>query len=323
MGRVTRRSGVLAAVAAIVLAACSSGSPRSELLEAVDRSFSGSFAYTLRFESEPGSDDDTGDDTGLGSLVGGLEVSGQRVDGRDALVVRVLGVDVFELRAESPDRLHARLGLGRLFRFAAGGDVDPSAAIVEVLQSQGAEPDVLDTVQAGLRGDWLTVEGHLDTVELERILAGEGDPAEADAPALRGALCEDLRGFVGCFVDVQGVTEAGSERTYHVELDVAELVRRLGSLDPTNAVVGPVDLPRRVPGRVTTRGGLVRSVEADLARPDASGGGTTVRVRLEVREHGSVQPTPAPRATTVVSAERFLTALEALMTLTADLDARP
>lgn len=324
MGGLGRSGLALGVVTAVLLAGCGFASQETELLAAVDRSFSGSFAYTLHVDAEPAAGET--DEVGLGSLMRGLEVSGRRVDGNDALVVRVLGFDAFELRSDGVDRVHVRLGLGQLFRVAAGGGVDPSAAMVEALEARGSPREILDTVRAGLDGQWLTVEGRIDTAALERILAGEARSPASETPALRDALCQDLRGFVACFVEVRGVAESGSEQTYDVALDVAELVRRLGSLDPTDVVVGTAEVPERVPGRVVTRDGLIRTVEAELTEVDATGqegSEPVVRVRLEVRDHGSVEPLPAPERTSVVDAEDFLAALAALMELTEELGARP
>jgi hypothetical protein len=300
---------VLAAtLLAVLVGACSPQTPEEELAEAFERTLDSSFVYDASLEGE-GEAEEQGE---LGAILRGIGASGTRDGDAWSVEVSVLGFDVFELRSETPELRHLRLGIAEVLGMIGGPGADPSAAIVEELEARGHDEDTLEIAREALQGGWVTVEGPLDAEDLDRAIGVDEQAADRpDTAAALEALGGDLRGFVDEYVVVDDVEDVGDRRVFdvHVEVrDAMSALSQLGAEPPEDADLE--DLPERVPGAVTVEDGLVREVV--LSFGEGGEDGSRTRLRVEVTGHGDAPAIAAPDEAHRTDSERFLVALEAL-----------
>ncbi|HEX2028536.1 MAG TPA: hypothetical protein VHF25_11125, partial [Nitriliruptorales bacterium] len=224
---------VVAAGVVAYLIARGPDDPRSQLVAALERTLSDSFAYTFTVDADPAAFEGSGEDGALvAGLLSGFQVAGSRGRGVTDVRASVLGFDLIDLRALGERGLYARLGFSQLAALASGV-TDPSAAVAAQLDRRGVPEDVLAVIRAGFRGRWVGVDERVDPDRVAAALGGESD-ATAARRDLRAALCRDVAGFVDCYVTVEQVTDDGGQRRYRVGVRLRRLLRRLAGDEPAD-----------------------------------------------------------------------------------------
>lgn len=311
---------------ALVAAACSESDPQQRLEDAFGRTFDDSFAYQLTVEADEEALRGLGADSAqAGAVLQGLAVGGRR-DG-DALELRVGfgGFDLLQLRSLGDEELYLKMALDQLGAFLGGGrGFDPDTTVVPPLQQAGVSEEVIAAVRAAFNGQWVGIQGPIDSERLQEELGATptATPTGQDE-AVREALCEDLEGFAECYLQVQEVTEEDGRTVFEVRLELRELARALAEAAPTGEQVEDLDadladLPEQVPATVIVQDGVVTRLTLDVAEAMRSGGSETqgsIEVRVDLSEHGEVEPIEAPDGAVSITGDQLADAMASLSEL--------
>jgi hypothetical protein len=301
---------VALAVTALLLAGCREAPPEEQLAAAVERTLDSSFTYAASVEGDRVTEGSAPDATS--TAVRGIRVDGLRADGRWSVGVAVLGFEIIDVRLGGEDLRWIRFGAADVLRLLAGDpEADPGAALVLELEARGVDEETREVVSTLMRGTWLRVEGPLSGADLDRALgtdAGEG------GSSLREILEGDLNTFVEEYVEVRDLEERRGDQHFDILVETRALGEQLARLDTGGATddLEPDQLPEHLPGSVVVRDGIVQSVVVALSEGAETADDGSLRMRLELEEHGEVEAPEAPEDAETVDSERFLDALAAL-----------
>ena len=310
---------VILAMAAVGCGGAAPADPTDALVDAVERTFSGSYAFDVQLEmDEEARSSLPGGEMPVGALLDSLEVTG-RTSGGDALqlTVAAMGQELFELRQTDATHLYLRTDAGQIaetFGFPLNRQ--------ELLSEAEQAPEAVREMWTGLLdGRWIGVVGEASG-PAAGVLPGP-DPSE-----LRAAQEEAFGGSPGGFARrfaVATPAEAGDHdgRVFAVTLqtramaeamfaamsdvfgeemagDGARVEQELQRIPETVGGV-TVGVSRRLVDRVTVDVyELARSMGAD-----GSGSGPTGSLKLvaELSEHGTAGGINAPADALEVAAE--------------------
>lgn len=311
---------------ALVAAACSEPDPQQRLEDAFGRTFDDSFAYQLTVEADDEALQGLGADSAqAGAVLQGLAVGGRK-DG-EALELRVGfgGFDLLQFRSLGEEELYVKMALDQLGAFLGGGQgFDPDTTVVPPLQQAGVSQDVIAAVRAAFNGQWVGIQGPIDSERLQDQLgATPTETSTGQDEAVREALCEDLEGFAACYLAVQEASEEDGRTEFQVQLGLRQLVRALAEAAPTGDQVEDLgadlaDLPEQVPATVTVEDGVVTRLALDLAEALRSGGADaagSIELRLDLSEHGEVEAITPPEGAVTIAGDQLADAMAALASL--------
>lgn len=311
---------------ALVAAACSQPDPQQRLEDAFGRTFDGSFAYQLTVEA----DDEALQGLGANSAQAGAVLQGLAVAGRkdgEALELRVGfgGFDLLQFRSLGEEELYLKMALDQLGAFLGGGQgFDPDTTVVPPLQQAGVSQDVIAAVRAAFNGQWVGIQGPIDSERLQGQLgATPTETSTGQDEAVREALCEDLEGFAECYLEVQDMTEEDGRTVFDVRLALRELARALAEAAPTGEQVEDLDadladLPEQVPATAVVQDGVVTRLTLDVAEAMRSAGTETqgtIDLHLDLSEHGDVEPIEAPDGAVSITGDQLADAMASLSEL--------
>lgn len=292
----------------VALGACSDPAPddpESALVETLESTLDGAFAYRLVAEADREALEALG--RSLGSVAARLNlfsVSGVVQGDTVTADVQVFGTEpLFQLRRFQDDTLYVRV--------AAGDGPLASVATPELegrllgLAVQTGQPDsVVAAIGALFNGSWVAVTGEFDP----SVLTGAADGTAA--PATPG-VATPLPEIVADYLEVTDRVEEDGTTTLRVDLRVQALLRSLASLggevDSATFEEGLALLPETVTGDVRTRDGVVEAIVFDVAEGARQAGEDvpgSLELRLELSDHGDPSvPEPPDPLVTVPSAE--------------------
>lgn len=302
-------AGVLAV--AVVAAGCTSDEPpdpETALVQTVDETLDGSFAYRLVAEADREALEDLGQS--LGSVAARLnlfEVAGV-VDGATVSVdVQVFGTQpLFQLRRFGAEELYVRVAAGE-GPLAALATPELEGRLLGVAV-QTSQPDtVVTAIGALFDGDWVAVSGAFDPAALTGLSddTDGADPTSAELPT-------PLPEIVADYLTVADQVSDDGTTTTRVDLQVRDLLRALASLGQDGFDVGAFEeglavLPETVTGDVLTRDGVVEAIVFDVAEAARAAGEQVtgaMELRFELSDHGQPQVPEVPQpAVTVPSVD--------------------
>lgn len=270
--------------------------PAAALVQTVQDTLDGAFAYRLVAEADREAVEELGQS--LGSVAARLnvfEVTGV-VDGSTVSVdVQAFGTaPLLQVRRFGDDELYLRVAAGD-GPLAAVATPELEGQILGVAVQTGQSDAVVAAVGALFDGEWIGVDGAFDTGVLAEL--GGGDDADEDPAGGAGDQgATPLPQLVDDYIRVVDQQQDDGTTTTRVELQVRELLRALA------AVGGPVDaadfeenlqvIPETVVGDVVVADGVVEAVVFDIAAAAREAGDDvrgSLQLRLELSEHG--QPT--------------------------------
>lgn len=278
--------------------------PATALVETVDDTLDGAFAYRLVAEADKEALEDLGQS--LGSVAARLnlfEVSGM-VEGPTVTVdVAVFGTQpLLQLRRFGPDALYVRVAAGE-GPLAALASPELEGRLLGVAV-QTSQPDtVVAAIGALFDGDWVGITGAFDP----SALTGLADADATDDPAA-DELATPLPEIVADYLTVEDQVADDGTTTSRVDLAVRDLLRALASLgtqgfDVASFEEGLALLPEAVTGDVVTRDGVVEAIVFDVAEAareageDVSG---SLQLRFELSDHGQPSTPEVPDAEVTV-----------------------
>lgn len=312
-------------VGALLLAGCAGPPvPEEALADAFERTFSGAFAFDATVDADRGALAALGENAGqAAAFLSGFRIQGRTDGTRHALTVRILGTDLLDFRALSPEERYLRLGLSDL---AAVADIRIGhERALRLTQDLDLPASVTAAVVAALEGRWVAVVGRFSGEDLAQ-LAGPGVGQAELAGAVRAAFGEDVGAFLERFVAVDAQQEEAGGRRFVVSLRLRELLRAAAELQAALTGRGPpsralevelAGLPETVAGTVTARDGQVHELRFDVTAGRVADGSVELTVRLS--DHGAVQPVTAPEGAVRVPGRDLATGLERLARLTGGL----
>ncbi len=309
--------GVLLVVA-LATGACESepppAGPEEALVQTVEQTLEGSFAYRLVAEADRQALEALG--TSLGEVAARLnlfEVTGVVADGTVTADLQVLGTEpLFQLRRESDDRVVVRVAAGD-GPLAALATPELEGQLLGMAVQTGQSDAVVAAIGALFDGSWVAVTGQFDPGLLV-------DPTAAATEDETAELATPLPDVVADYLAVTDRTEADGTETLRVDLRVRDLLRalaRLGSDVDLEAVEEQlVVLPEVVTGDVVTRDEVVEAIVFDVAAGAREAGQDvpgSLEVRLELSEHGDPDVPEPPDPLVSVPSEDLATGLAQLL----------
>ncbi len=304
-----RRRAWLAGLAAagLVAGGCTGDDPpdpETALVQTVDDTLDGTFAYRLVAEADRDALEDLG--RSLGSVAARLnlfEVSGV-VDGSTVTVdVQVFGTQpLLQLRRFGAEELYVRIAAGE-GPLAALATPELEGRLLGVAVQTGQPDTVVAAIGALFDGEWVGISGQFDP----STLTGLSDPGAGGDPAT-GELPTPLPEIVAEYLTVAEQTSDDGTTTSRVDLAVRDLLRALASLgsqgfDLATFEEGLALLPETVTGDVVVRDGVVDAIVFDVAEAareageDVSG---SLELRFELSDHGNPSTPSAPDAAVTV-----------------------
>lgn len=278
--------------------------PETALVQTVDETLDGSFAYRLVAEADREALEDLGQS--LGSVAARLnlfEVSGV-VDGSTVSVdVEVFGTQpLFQLRRFGAEELYVRVGAGE-GPLAALATPELEGRLLGLAVQTHQADTVVTAIGALFDGDWIAISGAFDPATLTGLSDGAdgGDPTSAELPT-------PLPEVVADYLTVADQVSDDGTTTTRVDLRVRDLLRALASLGQTDFDVGAFEeglavLPETVTGDVLTRDGVVEAIVFDVAEAARKAGEDVtgaMELRLELSDHGHPQVPEVPQPTVTV-----------------------
>jgi len=320
MLRTAPRGWAVVLALALVLAACS-GDDGDDLSRTIDDTFADAFAYRLLLQADRDGMGDLADLLGARQdLVDLIEVSGIIDGDTTSTDVRLLGTSPFlQVRQFGPDLLYLRAAL-----------LDPP---LDRLGGPELEGQLLGlAVQAGLPesipraftvlfdGDWIAVEGGLDTAAL---LDGRTPRARATTPPLGRVLADSIE-VVDTLPDGGRDTMTDGDRTVHrVIVHVRDLLRALANLgDGLGADDGAFErnlqvVPDSLLGDLVVQNGVIHEARFDVAANARAEGldfpGQMLLV-LAVSDHGAPRAPSVPTVGATVTSSELAAGLRLLTT---------
>ena len=313
------------AVAAVVLlafggAACTSpaepSDPESALVQTVEGTLDGAFAYRLVAEADREALEALG--RSLGSVAARLnlfEVTGV-VDGDTATVdVQAFGTEpLFQLRRYGDDTVHVRIAAGD-GPLAAVATPELEGRLLGLAVQTGQPDSVVAAIGALFNGSWVAITGSFDPAALAAV-AGGGSPTDEASSAPT-----PLPAVVAEYLEVTDRVEQDGTTTVRVDLRVRALLRALASLggdvEPSALEDGLAVLPETVTGDVRTRDGVVEAIVFDVAEGARAAGEDvpgSLQLRLELSEHGEPTVPEPPDPLVSVPSSELTAGLAQLMT---------
>lgn len=310
-------------MAAVVAAGCTADEPpdpETQLVQTIDETLDGAFAYRLVAEADREALDDLGQS--LGSVAARLnlfEVSGV-VDGPTVSVdVQVFGTrPLFQLRRFGSEDLYVRVGAGD-GPLAALATPELEGRLLGVAVQTGQPDTVVTAIGALFDGEWVGITGAFDPAALGLpggADRGDAEPGSAELPT-------PLPEIVADYLTVAEQASDDATTRTRVDLRVRDLLRALASLGQDDFDVGAFEeglalLPATVTGDVVTRDGVVEAIVFDVAEAareageDVSG---SLELRFELSDHGRPETPAVPEAAVTVPSADLAEGLAQLQTV--------
>lgn len=312
-------------VLALLLAACGGAAtpadPTEALVDAVERSFSGAFAFEVQVELDAAAETQMpSDDVPIAALLDSLEIAGHTAgDGTLALMVAAMGQDLFELRQTDATHTYLRTDAGRIAE-TFGTPLDREEMLSEAQQA----PEAVGQMLTGLLdGRWVGIVGERSQgpdVDAMMLMGGidPSEVADAQREAFGDSPAEFVRRFTGAsfadsggggdrVLDVRLHARAMAEAMYTTMLAVFgdehrddEQVRR--DLERIPETVGgiTVEVSNRLVDRVTID---VFEVARSLDPSSGDEPAGSLRLVADISEHGTAGPVAVPDGASEVAAE--------------------
>lgn len=326
--RGSRRVGAVLAVAVLAagaLTACTGDEPPADpeeaLVQTVEDTLAGSFAYRLVAEADREALEALGRD--LGSVAARLnlfEVSGVVADGAVTVDVEAVGTRLAELRRFADDAVYLRIAAGD-GPLAALATPELEGRLLGMAVQTDQPQSVVEAIGALFAGDWVGVTGAFDAAALTGLADPDATAAD-DADATAGTeLQTPLPDLVADYLRVTDRTEDDGTTTLRVDLRVRALLQAVarlgGDVDPATLQEGLDVLPETVTGDVVTRDGVVEAIVFDVAAGAREAGQDVpgaLELRLELSDHGDPEVPEVPEARVAVPSDDLATGLAQLLT---------
>lgn len=314
-------TGVLVAVGLVGCTDDPPADPETALVQSVEDTLAGSFAYRLVAEADREALESLG--RSLGSVAARLnlfEVSGVVADGAATVDVAAVGTQLLQLRRFPDDATYLRLAagegpLGTLLSPELEGQLLGVAVQTDQPQS------VVGSIGALFDGDWIGVTGEVDTSLLSELAGGDATDDATAASEDGEDPATPLPEVVADYLTVTDRTEDDGTTTLRVDLRVRDLLRalsRLGDdvdLDALEEQLGA--LPETVTGDVVTSDGVVHAIVFDVAEGAREAGEDvpgSLQLRLELDDHGEPDVPRVPEAAVEVPSAELTAGLVQLLT---------
>lgn len=328
MRRAGRALVAVLAAAGLLATACDRepADPDARLSQAIEATFTDSFAYRISAEADREALGSLGEGAGqAGAFLNTFAISGVIAGELTTVEVQILVSDpVLEVRRFGDEELFVRLGLLDL-PLQIDGPTQLEQDLLAVASDTGLPTTVSDGIEALFDGRWVGVVGEFDPAALG-ILASPGPSPSATATDAPPSLGDGLPRFVRAFLDVrEEVTDDGLRR-YDVDLRLRDLLRSLAEVGG-NLEVGAVDLealeedlaalPETVAGRIDTADGLVTALRFDVAEASRAMGREVpgqILLRIDVSDVGGITAPERPADAVAVPSDDLAGGLEQLLT---------
>lgn len=291
--------------------------PEEALVQTVEDTLDGSFAYRLAAEADREALEALGRD--LGSVAARLnlfEVSGVVADGAVSVDVLAVGTRLAELRRFADDAVYLRVAAG-------DGPLAPLATpelegrLLGMAVQTDQPQSVVDAIGTLFAGEWVGVTGAFDA----GALAGLADPSVPPDDGGGAELATPLPDLVADYLSVTDRTEDDGSTTLRVDLRVRALLQSVarlgGDVDPATLEDGLAALPETVTGDVVTRDGVVEAIVFDVAAGAREAGQDVpgaLELRLELTDHGDPDVPEVPEAQVTVPSDELAAGLAQLLT---------
>ena len=300
---------------ALLAGACTSdpepADPEDALVQTVEDTLAGSFAYRLAAEADREALEALGSDLGaVAARLNLFDVRGVVADGTVTVDVSAMGTEpLLQVWRFADDQVFLRIAAGD-GPLAAVATPELEGRLLGMAVQTGQSDAVVAAIGALFDGAWVGVTGAFDASTLTGLAGGAEDAAAADE-ATASDLATPLPDVVAEYLTVTDRTEQDGSATLRVDLRVRALLRALarigGDVDVTALEDGLAALPEVVTGDVTTRDGVVESIVFDVAEGAREAGEDvpgSLELRLELSDHGDpTVPEPPDALVTVPSAE--------------------
>lgn len=311
----------LAVVVGGALTACTGdgqpADPEQALVQTVEDTLAGSFAYRLVAEADREALEALGRD--LGSVAARLnlfEVSGVVADGAVSVEVQAVGSRLAELRRFADDAVYLRIAAGD-GPLAALATPELEGRLLGMAVQTDQPQSVVEAIGALFAGDWVGVTGAFDAAALAGLAEGS-TPATDDGGTEPATPLPDV---VAEYLTVTDRTEDDGTTTLRVDLRVRALLQAVarlgGEVDPATLQDGLALLPETVTGDVVTRDGVVETIVFDVAEGAREAGQDVpgaLELRLELSDHGAPELPEVPEALVTVPSEELAAGLAQLLT---------
>lgn len=321
------RLGLVAGAAALVLGGCTSAAapadPEEALVQTVQQTLDGSFAYRLVAEADREALEALG--RSLGTVAARLnlfEVSGVVAEDTVSVDVQAFGTEpLLQVRRFADDAVYVRV---------AAGDGPLGALATPELEGrllgmaiQTDQPDsVVGAIGALFDGAWIGVTGAFDPTTLTGLSDAPSTPATPTRSDTDGATGTPLPEILADYLAVTDQADEDGTTTTRVDLRARALLRSLGSLgtgevDAAGLEEGLALVPETVTGDVVTRDGVVEAIVFDVAAGARAAGEEVpgaLELRLELSDHGAPDPPTVPEATVTVPSAELTAGLAQLLT---------
>lgn len=262
--RTPRPSFLLALLLALVATACGSGGPTDPteaVVDAVDRTFSGPFAFGVSVELDDAARDALAqEDPQASAIIDGLGLSGAVGDPAFSLLVEFMGIEAFEMRRTDQTHTYVRLAISEVAQ--AFGEPIPQDEMLAGLSS--LPPELQDAARAFLEGRWVAFIGDPEAVATASELNFGPDPEEirSDFAVAFG----DPGEFMRRFTEIEESGTQGGGTVYTVRIRARDLAR--AGMEFVSDAFGGIGL---------MMGAASEDIEADLAEvPELIDGGQVV-----------------------------------------------
>lgn len=324
--RANRSLVAVVAMIGMLAAACTSDGPvdaDDRLASAFRETLDAPFAFHLAARADEEALEGLGDVLGpITARLNLFEVAGT-VDGDTTTVdVSVFGTaPVLQIRRYGDSEQYLRVGLaeGPLATLVGPTVRERVDQLADLLELPATVVDALDQL---FEGQWIGVSGVFDAARLQQLLGG----GTSDQDGAQASPDQDVTPFPD-FVDTYlEVSEAGTDdgtSTFEVQLRFRELVRSMSQLgeDLSSTDLDLLDdalvrVPERVEGTVVSRDGRVEQIVFDVAAAARAAGEDvpgSIRLELELTDHGEPQVPEPPEAAVVVPSDDLLEALARLL----------
>lgn len=223
--RIHRLTVLLAVLLALVAAACGGAGPADPteaVVDAMDRTMSGPFAFDLSLELDDAARAALGhEDPRAATFVDGTTISGTVGEERFELVVDIMGVEAFAMRHTDDTHTYLRFSLPQLMEtMGAPFQREQALAGLETLP-----PELREAAEALLDGRWVAFVGDPEALGTPSGMMDLGpDPQELRSDA-QDAFGSSPGGFAERFTVIEESGSDGDARTFTVQLRARELAR--------------------------------------------------------------------------------------------------
>lgn len=223
--RIHRLTVLLAVLLALIAAACGGAGPADPteaVVDALDRTFSGPFAFELSLELDDTARAALGhEDPRTATFVNGTTISGAVGEERFELVVEIMGVEAFAMRHTDRTHTYLRFSLPQLMETMG----EPFPREQALAGTEALPPELREAAEALLDGRWVAFVGDPEALETPSGMMDLGpDPEELRSDA-QDAFGSSPGGFAERFAVIQESGSDGDTRTFTVRLRARELAR--------------------------------------------------------------------------------------------------